>query len=284
MALRPCPEWAAKLKLAREALGLSRGRVAGLAGVPSHTLRRWEDGSRRPPEPRLRRLLDALKLTGTEGNDILRDAGYHVEPTLYPNWRFPNYFYTIDEVQRVVEDVPWPEMVLDNNVGLIAANKAMAAVWRVNLEAERRKRSRAQMNLLSVASDHHFADRVMNWEELISVIIGVVKGQPERPESLEQPSAYLNAVLEEFAKGDRVFLERLLDVWASCEPIPAKCRWSYRVVWVDPDFGEMRFHALVSTCSEPAGLAFSDWHPTDAETWQVLEQVKAREQAERNRR
>ena len=38
----------------------------------------------------------------------------------------------------------------------------------------------------------------------------------------------------------------------------------------------MRFHAIVSTASEPDGLAINDWIPLDAESWSVLEAVKAR--------
>lgn len=56
----------------------------------------------------------------------------------------------------------------------------------------------------------------------------------------------------------------------------SQCRWSYRVVWRDLELGEMRFHCLVSTASEPDGLAFNDWHPVDSDTWSVLEQVTAR--------
>jgi hypothetical protein len=38
----------------------------------------------------------------------------------------------------------------------------------------------------------------------------------------------------------------------------------------------MRFLAQMTTCSMPDGSAFNDWHPIDAETWTVLERVKAR--------
>ena len=36
----------------------------------------------------------------------------------------------------------------------------------------------------------------------------------------------------------------------------------------------MRFMGVVSTASEPDGLAFQDRHPLDAETWSVLERSK----------
>jgi len=36
----------------------------------------------------------------------------------------------------------------------------------------------------------------------------------------------------------------------------------------------MRFLAMVSTASEPDGLAFNDWIPVDASSWEVLAMVK----------
>ena len=136
------------------------------------------------------------------------------------------------------------------------------------------------MNLLSVASDHHFADRVGNWDELIGTIAAMYKG-PERPESLEAPSAFFSEVLAEFAKGDPAFLANLAKVWNAAEAVPARVRQYYRAVWIDPEFGEMRFLCVLSPCSEPDALGFNDWHPADADTWRVLEQVKARESRKR---
>ena len=36
---------------------------------------------------------------------------------------------------------------------------------------------RAQMNVLSVASDNHFADRVENWEEVIGMMVSIAKAR-----------------------------------------------------------------------------------------------------------
>lgn len=268
--------WSERIRASREALSVTRGELAERLGIPRDSLRRWEDGTRRPREAKLRALLDELKLTGAEANAILADAGYRPEPTLFPNWRYPNYFYTAEELQAAVELVPWPEFVLDNNVAVVAANAAAQAVWCIDFAEERHKRSRAQMSLLSVASDNRFADKLVNWDECVRVIAGVFKGQPSRPESLDEPSAYLNEVLKEFAAGDPQFLRRLIHAFAEAEPEEAKVRGQYPVVWRDDEYGEMRFLALRTTASEPNGYGFQDWIPRDAETWLALEQVKAR--------
>jgi transcriptional regulator with XRE-family HTH domain len=268
--------WHAQLRNERGRVGLSRPSLAELVGVPVDTLRRWEDGSRRPPERRLRQLLDVLKVTGGAANAILAGAGYRVDPTLFPNWQYPNYFFDAAELEKVVENVPWPEFVLDNNIEVVAANAAVQAVWGIDFAAERAKRTRAQMSLLSVASDLRFADRLLNWDECLGVISGVFKGQPRSPESLDEPSPYFDAVLAEFADGDPVFLQRFLRVFSAAKPERPKCRGTYPVVWKDEEFGVMRFLALRTTASEPDGLGFNDWMPIDGETWGVLDRVTAR--------
>ena len=171
--------------------------------------------------------------------------------------------------------MPWPEFVVGDYMEVLAANAAAQAVWGL-VEHERRTRTRAQMNLLSVASDHRFTDRLGNWDEIIHTMAAVLKGRPEQAESLEAPSTYLAEVLQEFANGDPAFLSGIASAFAEAEPWVAKVRQQYRVIWIDPEFGEMRFRAMQTTCSEPDALSFNDWHPVDAGTWTVLEEVKSR--------
>lgn len=96
------------------------------------------------------------------------------------------------------------------------------------------------------------------------------------PASFDEPDPYFAEVLREFADGDPVFLARLVRVWVATPGRDAKVRWSYRVVWRDDEFGEMRFLSVVGPANEPGGLSFNDWPPLDAETWGVLERVKRR--------
>jgi hypothetical protein len=47
-------------------------------------------------------------------------------------------------------------------------------------------------------------------------------------------------------------------------------RWTYPVIWHEPGLGRITFKALVTTGNEPHGLAFNDWIPCDAKSWEVL--------------
>jgi transcriptional regulator with XRE-family HTH domain len=268
--------WRDILRAARERPGMTRAQLAERSGVPVDTIRRWEDGTRNPTLPRLLRVLDALDCPSAEMNAVLRGAGFPTQRTLFPTERFPSYFYSVDELQTAVEEVPWPEFVLNDNIEIVAANALAQALWGIDFVREREARKPHQLNLLSVASDRLFTERVLNWDEAVATLASVLKGQgPRDPHTLDQPAPYFNAVLAEFAQGDPGFLRRLIDIFNSTPGREPKCRWTYPVHWKDDDFGEMRFISLVNTASEPDALAFSDWIPIDAGTWDALEKKKA---------
>jgi transcriptional regulator with XRE-family HTH domain len=276
--------WRSRLRATRERLGVSRAELARRSGVPADTLRRWEDGTRNPRYTSLGAVLDALDCPSAEANALLAEAGFPPARTLFPSDRFPNYYYTVDELQDAVEQAPWPEFVTNDNAEVVAANAAVQALWLIDFAHEKSWRTSAQMNVLSVASDHHFADRCVNWEEVVAMLASVFKGRPRDPHTIDEPDPYFDAVLAEFVRGDAAFLSRLIDIFAATPAREPKCRWSHRVVWRDDEFGDMRFLGLVSTASEPDALAFNDWHPLDAASWDALERVKSRHNVRSPRR
>ncbi len=269
-------EWRLLLRRARKRLKLSLEEVAARSGMSQETVRGYENGRRRPRREHLVAVLRAVEATQPEVNDVLRAVGFADIDTLFPVSEYPDYYFGLEELDAAVATAPWPVFVSSDAVEVLAANEATQAIWDVDLAYERSWRTRPQMNMLSVASDHHFADRVVNWTEVVGVLAGVHKGRPYGASSLDALTPLMEEVLREFSAGDPAFLAQLIDVWVDTPPMPAKVRQQYRVVWRDPEFGEMRFVAQMTTASEPDGMAFNDWHPVDAGTWTVLERVKAR--------
>ncbi len=136
---------------------------------------------------------------------------------------------------------------------------------------------------LSADSQRRFTDRMLNWDEGIATLVAGFKGRRVNHLSLDNPDPYFYKVLEEFASGDPAFLARLVHVWTSTAGREAKVRWNYRVAWRDEEYGDMQFHGIVGTASEPDGLGFNDWYPADGASWAVLEQVKRRAAPKRSR-
>ncbi len=266
-------EWCGLLVAARRRLRVSREALAEASGVSAATVRAYETGRRRPRREHLEQLLFHLNIAFDETNAILEAAGFAPRRSRFTPETHPHYYYTQSELQQVIDAAPWPEFVMNDSTEVIATNAAVDALWGIDFAHERRTRTQVQRNILSVASEHRFAERVLNWEECVAAMATVLKA---RPQSLDEPNPYFDAVLAEFARGDPAYLARLAEVWAKTPPHDSRVVWHYRVVWRDDEYGEMRFLATVAPASEPDGTGFNSWHPVDADSWSVLESVKAR--------
>jgi hypothetical protein len=204
-----------------------------------------------------------------------QSVGYALVRTVHEGLHEQHRYYTPEELEAVVGTVPWPEFVVNDPLEVVAANSVVQLLWRIDFAHERNIRTRAQMNLLSVASDHHIAHRVKNWDEITAILVSIFKANSPMPYSLDLPTPYFEEVIKEFVGGDPAFLARLLDVWNRTEAMEGKIRWTYPVVWDDVEVGEMRFLATVSLANEEHSTYFNDWIPVDAATWTALEKIKA---------
>jgi hypothetical protein len=243
--------------------------------VSPESIRKYEGGGRSPSRETLERIVRLLQLSQAQSRAILSAAGFAAPETLFPVAAYPGYYYTIAELRAEVELVPWPEFVTDDIAEVVAANRAAAALWGVDFEAELARRSRPEVNLLSVAAERHFAQRVVNWSECLTVLAGIFKGRPREPIALEDPGAFFNEVLEAYVANDPAAIPQLIAAWESTPPQPAKVRWTYRLVWREPGVGDIEFRSLVSLASEADGLWFNDWIPLDSASHMRLAQVVA---------
>ena len=264
----PDGAWRQMLVRARKRLGVSREALAQLAGVSSSTIRGYEIGRRHPKQESLEAILHALKLERTESNPIREGAGFAPVRSLYDDRA--DYYFSVDELQHEVEKVPWPEFVVNDAVEVVAANRMASAVWGLDFQVERQRRTPVQRNLLSVASERDFPQVIENWDEILELLASVYKGAAGVDSDSNEPSPYLTQVIGQFTENDPQFLQRLLGAWVRAEPSPAKVRVTYRVIWNHPRHGRMSFHCMMSTASEREGLAFNDWIPVNPQTWTAL--------------
>ena len=266
------------LRRAREKAGLTQAELGRLASSSESAIRSYESENvsrqRNPNRAHLESILKIVYASRDEATSIMEGFGYSVSRTLFPPELFPDYFFSQEQLDDYVERVPWPEFVVNTAVDIVAANKAAERLWGTTLTEERARSRNGVANLLAVASQPRIAERLVNWDECLRLVLGTLKGTPERPEALDQPSNRLEHVLQDFAGGNPAVVSRLVEIWSNSPPLPAKVRWDYPVVWRDPEAGELRFHAIVSTASEPAGLAFNDWHPADAGAWGWVDGVR----------
>lgn len=261
-------DWSTRLQAARKALNISRARLADRAGVSAQTVKAYELGLRHPSRPLLTAILDALKMDRNTRNEVLESAG------LAPDGRYlgpdhaPHYMYTLEEALQHIESLPWPAFIFNDVIEVVVANKAAQTLWGVDLERE--FLAPIERNMLSIATTPRFGEMIENWDELVSVGISVFKGHHLGAESLEGASLYFAEVLNRFVRGSPAQAARFALLWQSAAPHDPKVRWAYPVAWNEPGVGRITFRAVVTTANEPDGLAFNDWIPVDAESWEHL--------------
>jgi len=117
--------------------------TSACAGLSPDAVRGYENGRRRPRREHLLGVLNAVELSHHDMNRALRQAGFAEIESLFPVDDRPSFYFSVDELDAAVETVPWPQFVVNNTLEVMAANRAMQAVWDVDFEVERRSRTRA---------------------------------------------------------------------------------------------------------------------------------------------
>jgi hypothetical protein len=231
------------------------------------TLKAYELGRRVASRAQLMIVVRALNIDQRARNDLLLSAGYAMEPLRAGRAAVSRYL-SLDEATEVVSERPWPSVVINEKLEILAANWLMVAVWGLSPD---RLAHPVGRNVLTMTTERAFAGRALNWHEAVGGLIAMYKGHAHRAESLENPSTYFAALLELIYAGDPQFVREFLALWDATPPAyPDKVSWSYEIRWRIPDGGPMRFHCIASSVNEADCLDIDDWVPADAATWNEL--------------
>lgn len=266
-------DWRQLLATAREAQGLSQAALAAATGISRGTVKAIEQNRRNPSRAVLTRLLDLLKLDRGQRVAILNGAGFVDELSVLD--QHPGYFFSHAEARDEVDSRTWPAALVSETMEVLWANQLLQRVWGVNLLTE--LNSPVERNILSVISMPRFKGRLLNRVDCIEYALGIMKGHHLGPETDPSGSSpYFQAVIDHFMEGDAAVVTELGELWAKAQPRPYRVRGFFPVRWRDQDAGDMEFEIFFNTASEPLGLAFQDWIPTDSSTWERLETIRQR--------
>lgn len=266
-------EWFSMLYEARVRLGLSQADLAARSHVSLPSVKSYEQGKRHPSRPYLTAMLDALRVDRSQRNTIMKLAGYATDGLELGPWLRDGFMFTSEEACDHIESCPWPAFVGSEFMEVFSANEAAVALWGIDLEGE--FPDKYTRNIVGLATEPRFVERLVNREEVFATIASVFKGHPRGPDSLDNPSAHLAPAVDRFKAGAPEYIDVLLRAWQEAEPMAPRVRWEFPLIWRDPDHGEVRFRGVVTVASEPDGLLFLDWIPTDAESWAVFERIKS---------
>jgi transcriptional regulator with XRE-family HTH domain len=258
-------DWSTLLREARTAVGLSRSQLADRAEVATTTVKAYELGLRNPTRQLLTRLLDALDCDRYQRNRVLETAGF--KPDGLEVWtRTPAFALTLEEARAEINRYRWPALVTGEGLKVIATNAAYAQLF-----GRRPGTVEDTRGFMAWMSYPALAERLKNWDEVMSFLIGVLKGSMRFPEGIPEGSSNsLRSSLEAFFSGEPRYVRRYLDLWDRTPATIAKARFSYRIVFDHVVLGRLSFRCIGTGVNELDGLIINDWVPEDAQTWEHL--------------
>ena len=266
--------WNRLLADARRSIGLTQAELAAKGGISEDTVKAYEVGRRRPSPAALDRLFMVLNVDWRSRNDILTSGEFSPGP-LWPGGRTnAERYLTVEEASEEVALRPWPSLVLNEKLEVLATNEAGYRIMEIDPE---RLSDPLKRSLLTIVTEPQMSQRLVNWDDAVAAMIALFKAHMDRAESLDEPSAYFSAVLARIYEGDAGLVRRFLDLWEVTPGFyPQKVTWTYPVSFDFPDVGRINLRGFVNSVNDVHCLDIDDWIPVDSESFRHLDRLLGR--------
>lgn len=257
-----------RLREIRHARGLTQAELARRSGVSVDSIESYETGRRHPPRDTVIDLATALGLDLESGNVLLASAGH--EPELAgPIVAIQRRRLAWETIQREAQEYTWPCLAMTEHFEIMGWNGAANDVAELDLGRDLAKPGTRQ--LMRMAASPWFYPRLHNWDEVISVMIGMWKYQQFDVDDPSAGTTYFNNLVQDLMTDYPQVFPRFVGLWATAQPI-GNVRLSYPVEWRLGDGRMLRFDATMGAWSQFDFVAAMDWFPADAATWRFLEE------------
>jgi hypothetical protein len=230
----------------------------------------YEAGTRHPSQAALDAIIGALGLPREDANPIRAGAGYAIDwQSLFQQ----RYIFDRTDLREEMEAYAWPVFITNMAYELVEANRAFERLWRVDLSEDATKPG--ERNFLARASEAGLASRIANYDEVLTFMIGLAKGDPRFAQNPERPAPWLRDAFTTLLQGDAAYITRLMKLWEAAPALPHRVRHQYRVVWKHDARRQIRFLCEVSIADVWDELSWNQWVPGDGESWALMEEVCA---------
>ena len=261
-------DWRSSLRTWRRRRGWSQRELAGRAGLSEQTVRSYEIGTRNASEHALRSIVNSLGVPREEANAIYAAAGYSIDLNSLFQGR---YIADAAVLQEQLDQVRWPAFITDQAMNLVAANPVFEAIWGVDLSRDLVEPG--ARNFLARSSDPTFTRHISNFDDLVSFMLGLAKGDPRVQQDLEHPAPWLQEAVSIFLAGEASLVNRVVRLWDSVQPIPHRTRHHYKVILRYERKQRIEFAGLVTIADIWNELSWNDWVPASPESWQLLDAI-----------
>ena len=261
-------QWSEQLRQARTQARLSQQALAERLGFSEKTVRNYQSGRVAPDHARLVQIARTLNLDAEKTNHIFTAAGFEPEPA-GPLARIAARRIPTPFLAQELATYPRPCLVMNERYEIVAWNRPATLV--AELDFARDLRTPFERNLMRIAAMPDFFDgRVVNWDEIISVLLGLYKHNRVNIEQPEEEPRYLAHLVHEIGSKFSRALPRLMSLWLSAPPYEDGKRVTFPAVWRVNDGTTLRFNCILYPWNDFDALWAFDWFPADATTWQWL--------------
>jgi transcriptional regulator with XRE-family HTH domain len=247
--------------------GLTQAQLAERSGLALASVRAYEYGRRHPSQTALLSLVGALGIPREEANNVLMGAGYAVDwqGMLRQDFVPPRH----EELEAQAAALIWPAFVTNQSFDVLYANRAAQTLFDVDLDRE--YTGFGERNILGGITHEEFASRVENWDEVVTFICGLAKGDSEWASTdLAHPAPYSRRPLERMLEGDPARITRFIDLWGSAPAIPNRL-WQTFNLRLRYRGQVLSFSARMVLADIVTGMHWNECVPADGETWRALE-------------
>lgn len=263
-------DWRAAIRLWRERRGLTQSELARRSGVSLVSIKAYERGKRHPAEASLTSIISALGIPRDEANLILGGAGYAIDWRAVLQDRFTPL--TLDDLRDEAALYPWPAFVTNQAFDVIVTNRALEAIFDVDLERE--YLGFGERNLLGGITHDEFAARLANWDDVVAFMCGLAKADPRwRADDLARPAPWLEGPIQRFLAGNPARIKRFMQIWETAQPVPHRIRQRFTIHWLYAGHTLMRFDGRLVIADIWNELHWNEWIPADGQTWRLLDEL-----------
>ena len=255
-------EWREMLRGARRTAGLSQGELARRMGESPKTIERLENArTGKPPRKRLLAACRALRLDDESTNAILQAAG------LEPLSAFPaSTARPLAELHKLLARLDFPVLAINSRVEIVAWNDAANRV--AELDFGRDRPELRQRSLFRIAVDPHFLRRVVNWDEIISLMVRNFIWLDYDILNPAKDPVYFQALVADLMQSEK--FPALMKMWQEGQPDPISVRGYFPAQWRVQGERILNFHCIHTGGDLFNAITLVMWYPADAQTWEWL--------------